>query len=75
MLDKKTRRFLAWNTHKEIYFVNRLTYGTNPASSVFQKIVEKILIDLKNTTNFLDNGIVTDLIEVKHTNNLKTVYF
>jgi len=35
--------------------VNRLPYGTKPACAVFQKIVEKVLLGLKNTMNFLDD--------------------
>ena len=40
-----------------------------------QKIIEKVLLGLKNAMNFLDDVIVTGAIEVKYTNNLEVGFF
>lgn len=74
VLDEETRKLLAWSTHIGIYLVNRLPYGTKPACAVFQKIVEKVLLGLKNTMNFLDDVIVTGATDEEHTDNLKAVF-
>jgi len=74
VLDDETRKLLTWSTHKGIYLVNRLPYGTKPACAVFQKIVEKVLLGLNNTINFLDDVIVTGATVKEHTHNLKAVF-
>jgi len=65
---------VAWSTHKGIHLVNRLPYGTKPACAVFQKMVVKVFIGLKNTVNFLDDVIVTGATDEEHTDNLKAVF-
>jgi len=51
-LDENTKKVLAWSTHKGIYLINRLPYGTKLTCAVFQKIVEKVLLEFENTMNF-----------------------
>jgi len=71
LLDEETSKLLAWSTHKGIYLVKRLPYGTKLACVVFQKIIEKVLLGLKRTMNFLDDVIVTGATDKEHTNNLE----
>lgn len=52
LLDENTKKVLAWSTHKGIYLINRLPYGTKLTCAVFQKIVEKVLLEFENTMNF-----------------------
>jgi len=73
LLDEETSKVLAWSTHKGIYIVNRLPYGTKPACALFQKIVEETLLGLKGTMNFLDDLIITGCSDEEHTKNLKNV--
>lgn len=42
-LDGETSKLLAWSTHKGIFTPSRLTFGTKPACSIFQSIIEKTL--------------------------------
>jgi len=73
LLDEETSKVLAWSTHKGIYIINHLPYGTKPACAIFQKIVEETLSGLKGTMNFLDDVIVTGRLDEEHTMNLKNV--
>jgi len=71
LLDEETSKLLAWSTQKGIYLVKSLPHGTKPACAVFQKIIEKMLLGLKGTMNFLDDVIVTGATDKEHTNNLE----
>nr|XP_029715891.1 uncharacterized protein K02A2.6-like [Aedes albopictus] len=58
-LEEESRRMLAWSTHKGIYYVNRLPFGTKPACAIFQEVLEKLLQDCPGCVNFLDDVMVT----------------
>ncbi|XP_008190241.1 uncharacterized protein K02A2.6-like [Acyrthosiphon pisum] len=69
-----TQKLLAWSTHKGIYKVKRLPFGTKPACSIFQQVIEKVLQGLKGVKNFLDDIIVTGVDDEDHLNNLREVF-
>lgn len=71
LLDDETSKLLTWSTHKGKYLVKPLPYGTKPACAVFQKIIEKVLLGLNGTMNFLYDVIVTGATDKEHTNNLE----
>lgn len=73
MLDESTQELLAWSTPFGIYRVNRLPYGTKPACSLFQNIVEKVLQGCRGTVNFLDDIVVTGIDDEDHIKNLDEV--
>ncbi|XP_045471780.1 uncharacterized protein K02A2.6-like [Harmonia axyridis] len=66
--------FSSWSTHKGIYNVNRLPFGTKPACSIFQKIVEKVLQGVNGTVIFLDDIVVTGKNREEHMKNLEEVF-
>lgn len=74
ILSENSRKLLAWSTHRGIYLVNRLPYGTKPACAIFQKIVEKTLQGLPGVVNFLDDILVTGKTFEEHLRNLKAVF-
>lgn len=69
-LDASSQKLLSWSTHKGIYLVKRLPFGTNTACSIFQSIVEKVLLGLNGVKNCLDDVIVTGKNEREHLDNL-----
>lgn len=73
ILDENTSELLAWSTPMGIYKVNRLPYGTKPASAIFQAKMEKILLGTKGIVNFIDDILVTGSNDIEHLNNLKEV--
>lgn len=72
-VDEETSVLLAWSTHKGIYLLKRLPFGTKPACSIFQLIVERILQGVKGAVNFLDDIVVTGDTEEEHLRNLEEV--
>ncbi|XP_008179051.1 uncharacterized protein K02A2.6-like [Acyrthosiphon pisum] len=58
-LCESTQKLLAWSTSKGIYIDKRLPFGTKPACSKFQSVIEKVLLGTKGVKNFLDDIIVT----------------
>lgn len=73
VLDDETSELLAWSTPWGIYKVKRLPYGTKPACSIFQNIVEKVLQGCTGTVNFLDDVVVTGKDDNEHLQNLEQV--
>lgn len=73
-LDDDSGRLLSWSTHRGLYKLNRLPYGTKPACSLFQKIVEKVLQGCKGVVNFLDDIVVTGKTTAEHLENLENVF-
>nr|XP_029732609.1 uncharacterized protein K02A2.6-like [Aedes albopictus] len=73
LLDEESKKMLAWSTHKGIYYVNRLPFGTKPACAIFQEILEKLLQDCPGCVNFLDDVLVTGATIEEHLNNLSRV--
>lgn len=78
-LCESTQKLLAWSTSKGIYIlyihiVKRLSFGTKPACSKFQSVIEKVLLGTKGVKNFLDDIIVTGSSEQEHLDNLREVF-
>lgn len=74
MLSDRTKKLLAWSTHRGIYVPNRLPYGTKPAVAIFQKIIEKVLQGLPGVINFLDDIVVTGKTKQEHLKNVESVF-
>ncbi|XP_045482842.1 uncharacterized protein K02A2.6-like [Harmonia axyridis] len=73
--EESTRYLLTWSTHRGIYAVNRLHFGTKPACSIFQKTVEKVLQGVNGTVIFLDDIVVTGKSCKDHLHNLSEVFY
>lgn len=72
-LDPETGMRLAWSTHKGIYRMNRLPFGTSPACAIFQREIEKVLQGCSGVINLLDDIVVTGRSFDEHVANLKKV--
>ena len=58
-VSQESRLLLAWSTHKGIFAMNRLPFGTKVAVAIFQEKMEKLLQGLSRVKVFLDDIIVT----------------
>lgn len=72
-LDDETSKILAWSTHLGVYKVNRLPFGCKPNSSIFQAVMEKVLVGCKGTVVFIDDIVVTGINRSDHLVNLRCV--
>ena len=71
--DKETKQMLAWSTHMRSFVPNRLSFGTKPACSRFQEIMEKVLQGCEGCKIFSDDIIVTGKNKTEHLKNLEAV--
>lgn len=53
-----SKPLLTINTHKGLYQFNRLPFGVSSAPSIFQKVMDQILIHITNVCCYLDDIIV-----------------
>lgn len=73
-LDDASKALVTWSTPFGIYTMNRLPFGIKPATGIFQREIEKILIDIPGVLNYLDDIIVAAKSMVEHNRRLKTVF-
>lgn len=72
-VDDETSSLLAWSTHLGTYKVNRLPFGCKPNSSIFQSVMEKVLLGCSNTVVYIDDIVVSGRTIEEHNQNLKMV--
>lgn len=72
-VSEETSKMLAWSTHKGIYIMKRLPFGTKPGCSIFQRVIEKVLQGLSNVISFMDDIVVTGKNKKEHLKNLRLV--
>lgn len=73
-LDEPSRKLVAWITHRGVFLVNRLPFGVKPATDIFQRELERVLIGIPGVVNFLDDIVVTMTSESDHISNLQKVF-
>ncbi|CAB0009711.1 unnamed protein product, partial [Nesidiocoris tenuis] len=71
--DDESKHFLNIATHKGIYRYTRMPFGVNSAPAIFQRVMDKVLGDMKNVACFLDDVIVTGRSMDEHMANLEEV--
>ena len=72
-LDDESKKYTTINTHKGLYYYNRLPFGVASASSIFQRTIENVLQGLPHVTVYLDDILVTGSTEEEHLRNLDDV--
>ncbi len=65
-LDSKSQKYLVINMHKGLFKFRRLPFGVSSAPVVFQRVMNKVLKNLKKTTNFFDDILVTGSNDEEH---------
>ena len=70
-LDEESKKFVAINTHKRLYRMNRLPYGVAPA--IFQQMMDQLLPKLPRIVCFIDDILITGRDEKEHLSNLEAV--
>jgi len=58
LLDDDSKKYTTINTHKGSYVYNRLAFGISSAPSIFQRIMENLMKDLKVIV-YLDDLLIT----------------
>lgn len=69
VLDNDSKKYTTINTHKGLYVYNRLAFGISSAPSIFQRIMENLMKDLKVIV-YLDDLLITGKDEQEHLTNI-----
>ena len=72
-LDDSSKKYTTINTPKGLYQYERLPFGVSSAPSLFQRIMENLLSDLKHVCVYIDDILITGVDESDHLHNLQTV--
>lgn len=72
-LDEFSKMLCAWSTHKGVFKMNRMPFGIKPASSIFQREIEKLLQGIPGVVNFIDDILITGKNYNEHLANLSQV--
>lgn len=73
VVSESSREYLTLNTHKGLFAVNRLPFGVSSAPSIFQRIMDTMLKDLKGVSCYLDDVLITGRTADEHFANLEAV--
>ena len=72
-MDEESRRYLVLTTHKGLFRVNRLAFGLACAPSIFQAVIEQVLLPVPQTQANLDDIVVTGSTLEEHLDHLRQV--
>ena len=72
-LEQQSRQLVTINTHKGLYYYNRLPFGISAAPSIFQQTMENLLQGIPNTCIYLDDVLITGDSQQSHLANLEAV--
>lgn len=70
-MEGESSQYLMLNTHKGLYQVTRLAFGVASAPSIFQRIMDNILKDLKGVICYLGDTLLTGRSKKHHLENLE----
>ncbi|XP_039762474.1 uncharacterized protein K02A2.6-like [Pararge aegeria] len=70
----ESKKYTVVNTHRGLYVYNRLVYGLASAPSIFQRIMEQLVVGIPNVSIFLDDILITGKTEHEHVRNLHSVF-
>lgn len=65
---------MSGSTQFGIFRMNRLPFGIKPATGVFQREIEKVLVDIPGVLNYLDDIIIAAADIDEHNRRLKIAF-
>ena len=72
-MDDESKTLLTLNTHKELYWLNRLAFGIASAPAMWQRVMDQLLSGIPKTQCIIDDIIVTGETDDEHLRNLEMV--
>lgn len=73
VLDDESQKLCTLSTHKGLFKMTRLPYGTKTAAAIFQKTMDNLLKEFSNVFCYQDDIVVTGSTFADHLNTLKQV--
>nr|XP_049465357.1 uncharacterized protein K02A2.6-like [Anopheles coluzzii] len=72
-IDEDYRHILTINTHRGLYYYNRLPPGIKVAPAAFQQLIDTMLAGTKRVCGYMDDLIIRGATEAEHERHLKDV--
>ena len=72
-LDEESKQYTTMNTHRGLFYYNRLPFGVASAPSIFKHTMKNILQGIDHVCVYLDDILVTGATEQEHLQNLDKV--
>ena len=72
-LDEESQRLIVINTHKGLFQYQRLPFGVASAPSIFQQLMDTILLGCDGAAAYMDDIIITGANDEEHLANLDKV--
>ena len=73
-LAQESRHITTFATHKGLHRYKKLNFGTNPASEIFQHVINEQNRDIPNALNISDDIIIFGQTQVDHDAALRAVF-
>lgn len=73
-VNPDSHKYLAINTHRQIFSFQRLAFGISSARAIFQKGIESVFKNLTGVLPYLDDLIITGKDEQEHRRNLESAF-
>ena len=73
MLDNSSKEIVTINTHKSLFSYQRLPFGVSSAPGIFQRIMESLLQGIPRVLVYLDDILITGVLQEEHLANLNEV--
>lgn len=73
-LDEKSKKLVTINTHLGLYEYQRLPFGVKSAPSIFQKLMDTLLQNIKGAFSYLDDLIIASKDKDEHINTMLVLF-
>ena len=73
-VDEECTKYLAINTHRSLFSLQRLPFGLKVAPSLFQQIMDTMLVSLNFTMTYQDNILIKSENLEEHKNHVREVF-
>ncbi|XP_053685726.1 uncharacterized protein LOC128735256 [Sabethes cyaneus] len=73
IVSEAAKKLLVINTHKGLYAYRRLPFGVKPAATIFQSVMDKILLGIKNVQAYIDDILIWAESDDELLNKIKIV--
>ena len=72
-LDENSKQYVVINTHRGLFWYNRLPLGVWSATGIFQPTMENLLQDILKAVVYLDDILLTGSSEEEHLYTLQSI--
>ena len=72
-VEESSQKYTTINTHKGLYMYKHLPFGINSPATIFQRLMENLLLGIPQVCVYLDDILTTGRTQSEHLSNLEQV--